>query len=178
MQYLPQKGASLPHRTSRGRRKDDVDPLIPRSTLYELFANAPAIIAVLRGPDHVFDLVNPAYQHLFPGRELVGRSIRDVLPEVEGQGFFELLDRVYETREEFTAREARVMLGDERFFNFIFHPVLSSKGKVDGIIVFAFDVTTEVRARHHSEEMFRLLVDSVTDYAIFILDPEGRVASW
>ena len=168
----------MANRTSRGRRRDDVDPLIPRSTLYELFTNAPAIIAVLRGPDHVFDLVNPAYQSLFPGRELVGRPIREALPEVDGQGFFELLDRVYATGELLTAREARVMLGDEKFFNFIYQPVLSAKGKVDGIIVFAFDVTTEVRARHESEEMFRLLVGSVTDYAIFMLDPDGRVATW
>jgi PAS domain S-box-containing protein len=178
MQYLRPKGASLTKRTSRGRRKDDVDPLIPRSTLYELFTNAPAIIAVLRGPDHVFDLVNPAYQSIFPGRELVGRPIREALPEVEGQGFFEILDRVYATGEIFTAREARVALGDEKFFNFVYQPVLSAKGKVDGIIVFAFDVTTEVSARHQSEEMFRLLVDSVTDYAIFMLDPDGRVATW
>jgi PAS domain S-box-containing protein len=34
------------------------------------------------------------------------------------------------------------------------------------------------RALERSEERFRLLVESVVDYAIFMLDPDGRVASW
>jgi PAS domain-containing protein len=34
------------------------------------------------------------------------------------------------------------------------------------------------QTRLHSPEVFRLLVDSVADYAIFLLDPEGTVASW
>lgn len=35
-----------------------------------------------------------------------------------------------------------------------------------------------VERLHHSEERFRLLVESVQDYALFMLDPAGRVASW
>ena len=31
---------------------------------------------------------------------------------------------------------------------------------------------------HRSEEQFRLLVQGVTDYAIYLLDPEGRVTNW
>jgi PAS domain S-box-containing protein len=174
----PTEEYSLPKRTSPGRRKDDVDPLIPRSTLYALFMQAPAIICVLRGPKHVFDLVNPGYQQLFPGRRLVGKTIREALPEIENQGFFELLDRVYATGEAYTATEARVTLDRERFFNFIYQPMLSHEGTTDGIIVFAYEVTTEVQARRESEEMLHLLVDSVRDYAIFMLDPQGRVATW
>jgi len=139
---------------------------------------APAIICVLRGPEHVFDLVNPGYQHLFSGRELLGKPIRQALPDLEDQRFFELLDRVYATGEAYTAREARVMLDREMFFNFIYQPIVSETEKVEGIIVFAFDVTAEVGARHESEEMFRLLVGSVRDYAIFMIDPQGRVATW
>ena len=168
----------MPKRTSRGRRQDDVKPLIPRSAVYELFMQAPAIICVLRGPEHVFDLVNPAYQQLFPGRELVGKPIRRALPDLEDPRIFELLDRVYATGKAYTAREARVMLDREMFFNFIYQPMFSEKDKVEGIIVFAFDVTAEVGARQESEEMFRLLVDSVRDYAIFMIDPQGRVATW
>lgn len=29
-----------------------------------------------------------------------------------------------------------------------------------------------------SERNFRLLVENITDYAIFMLDPEGRVTNW
>src|ERR1700739_867940 len=36
----------------------------------------------------------------------------------------------------------------------------------------------ESQTRLHSPEVFRLLVDTVADYAIFLLDPEGTVSSW
>ena len=145
---------------------------------------APAIICVLRGPDHVFELVNPAYQKLFEGRELLGKPIREALPEIAGQGFLELLDDVYATGKPHVAREARAALNREAFFNFIYQPMFEDD-RVSGIIVFAFEVTAEVRARtegekrlRESEAMLTLLVDSVQDYAIFMLDPDGRVATW
>jgi len=163
----------------------ELDSRIPRSTLYALFMQAPAIICVLRGPEHIFELVNPGYQQLFKGRRLLGLTVREALSEFEGQGYFEILDRVYETDEPYSAREARVILERERFFDFIYQPMHSENRKVEGIVVFAFDVTAEVRARHQSEEQLRqteetfgLLVESLQDYAIFRLDPEGRVASW
>jgi PAS domain S-box-containing protein len=39
-------------------------------------------------------------------------------------------------------------------------------------------VATPGTPLHQPDEAFRLLVESVTDYAIFMLDPEGRVVSW
>ncbi|MFY9530806.1 MAG: PAS domain S-box protein, partial [Candidatus Acidiferrales bacterium] len=39
----------------------------------------------------------------------------------------------------------------------------------------AFEAEMELR---QSEERFRLLTDAVQDYAIFMLDPEGRISSW
>lgn len=51
-------------------------------------------MAVLRGPEHVFELVNASYMQLVGHRPIVGKRARDALPEVVGQGFFELLDRV------------------------------------------------------------------------------------
>src|SRR5438128_3954191 len=125
----------------------------PRPALHALFMQAPVIICVLRGSDHVFELVNPGYQRLFKGRQLLGRPIREALPEIEGQEFSDLLDRVYASGEPYVARESRVMLDHEAFFNFIYQPIFSESEVVEGIIVFAFDVTAEVRARHESEEM-------------------------
>ena len=39
-------------------------------------------------------------------------------------------------------------------------------------------VTRDVTERHEADERFRLLVESVRDYAIFMLDPDGTVVSW
>src|SRR5688500_2139295 len=78
---------------------------LPYSALSSLFMRAPAFISVVRGSEHVFDLVNPHYQHLFPNRDLLGRPIREALPELEGQGFYERLDQVLATGEAFVGKE-------------------------------------------------------------------------
>jgi len=65
----------------------------------------PAQVATNRGPDYVFELVNPRYQAPFPDRALVGRPVREALPELAGQQFFELLDQVYQTGEPFYGQE-------------------------------------------------------------------------
>jgi PAS domain S-box-containing protein len=130
--------------------------------------------------------VNPGYQELFKGRKLLGLPLLEALPEIEGQGFSELLDKVYASGESHVGRDARVMLDQkETFINFIYQPMHASDGQVEGVIVFGFEVTAQVNALRNgrerlreSEEMFRLLVETVEDYAIYMLDPDGRVASW
>jgi PAS domain S-box-containing protein len=160
--------------------------------------NAPAAVCILRGADHVFEFVNPFYQRLFPGRELVGKPIRAALAELHGQGFYELLDQVFTTGEPYVGNEMRALLDragtgelEECFFDFIYDPMFEST-RVAGITVFAFDVTEHVLARRRAEqhaqaaeervrrsdEMFRLLVEHVKDYAIFMLDVDGRVVTW
>src|SRR5262249_28887380 len=62
--------------------------------LAQLFMHAPVAVAVLTGPDFVFELTNPRYLELIGGRTVVGMPIRDALPELEGQGIFEILARV------------------------------------------------------------------------------------
>src|SRR5207253_10345382 len=122
-----------------------------RSALNDLFMQAPAAICMLRGPQHVFELVNPAYQKLFKGRQLLGRPIREALPDFADH--FEHLDRVYETGEPYVARETGVMLDREAFFNFIYQPMYSGSGRVEGITVFGFDVTAEQRSLLAAQEM-------------------------
>ena len=129
---------------------------MPRSALYSLFTQAPALICVLRGSDLVFDLVNPLYQSLFPKRELLGRPIREALPELEGQGLFELLERVYATGEPFTDKEVPLSLDrddtgvlQEGFFNLTVQRMPLGDG-TDGMIVFGFEVTDHVLARREA----------------------------
>jgi signal transduction histidine kinase/CheY-like chemotaxis protein len=135
-----------------------------RARLRELFAQAPAAIAVFRGPDHVYELTNPPYLRFIGGRAVIGRTIREALPELEGQGVFELLDEVYRTGEPKAMKELGVMLdtdGDgvpeEIFFNFVYQPIRNDGegGGTSGIFVQAVDVTEQVRARRAAESMQR-----------------------
>jgi PAS domain S-box-containing protein len=118
-----------------------------------LFEQAPGFIAILRGPEHVFEFVNAAYTRLAGDRDFIGRPVREVLPEVEGQGFFELLDTVYTTGERFIARQTPLQLRpsadgrpEERFLDFIYEPVTNEFGEITGIFVEGHDVTEQVRA--------------------------------
>ncbi|TDN36330.1 PAS domain S-box protein [Hymenobacter sp. UV11] len=65
-----------------------------RITYQKLFAEVPALIAILRGPDHQYEFVNPAYQRLLPHRELLGRTVAAALPEIVAQGLLAVLDGV------------------------------------------------------------------------------------
>ena len=82
--------------------------------LRDLFQQAPGFMAILRGPDHTFELINDAYLQLVGHRrDLIGKPVREALPEVNGQGFFELLDRVYTSGEPYVGRGAPIMLQRE-----------------------------------------------------------------
>ena len=133
--------------------------------LQQLFQKAPGIIAVLRGPSHIFDIANDAYQLLVGKRDIQGKSIREALPELAGQGFFELLDEVYATGRPYFGNEVAVMLQrkinsalEQRFVNFIYQPTFDHRGNVTGIFVEGSDVTKSVkvlRALQASENELR-----------------------
>jgi signal transduction histidine kinase len=129
-----------------------------RDELKGLFMGAPVFISLLRGPEHVFELANDAYVRLVR-REVTGKTVREALPEVQGQGFLELLDRVYATGEPYSGKEAPVHLlgpdGNEReaFVTFTYQPFRNFEGRIDGIAVFGFDVTETVLARRRTEAL-------------------------
>lgn len=135
------------------------------SRLQQLFQQAPGIIAVLRGPNHIFDIANEAYLLLVGHRDVLGKPVREALPEVSGQGFFELLDQVYATGKPYFGREVPVMLRrqasgvlEERFVNFIYQPTFDHRGNITGIFVEGSDVTESVkvhRALQASENELR-----------------------
>lgn len=142
-----------------------------RTALRELFYNTPAIIAILRGSDHVFEFTNPGYQRLYGYRPLDGLPIRKALPEIEGQGFFELLDDVYQNGKTFIGKEMQAMVDsnnngllEELYFNLIYHPIFDKKNKSVGITVFAFEITEQVKARKKVEELNKELKESESNY--------------
>ena len=119
-----------------------------------LFEKAPGFIAVLRGPDHVFEFANRSYTRLVGSRELLGRPVRAAFPELEDQGWFQVLDRVFATGERFEATHVPVRFErpgddqvDQRFLDFIYEPILDEAGQVTGIFVEGHDVSQAHRAQ-------------------------------
>jgi PAS domain S-box-containing protein len=134
---------------------------LERSRLSILFEQAPAFIALLRGPDHVVELTNARYDQLTAHRATVGRPIRESLPELATQGFVDLLDRVYETGEAYVGQGSRLLLRhdaaepEERYLNFVYQPFIGPDGTVSGIFVHGVDVSDLVRARQEAEALNR-----------------------
>lgn len=123
-----------------------------KANLAAMVEKAPAFICVLRGPDHVFELANDNYYRLVGWRKLIGLSVRDALPEIEGQGFFEMIDGVYATGEPVIGTEVPVMVAREggvqlRFLNFVYQALRGPDGNISSIFVHGVDVTEAVNAR-------------------------------
>ncbi len=116
--------------------------------LADLFEQAPAFFAVLRGPEHVFEMMNGAYLQLIGHRSLLGKSVREALPEIEGQGFIKLLDGVYLTGKPYAGRGIPAQLArtpdhplELRHLDFVYQPKREPDGSVSGVIVLGVDVT-------------------------------------
>ncbi|WP_332801987.1 PAS domain S-box protein [Sphingomonas sp. RT2P30] len=124
-----------------------------RDRLRTLFERAPGFMCVMRGPTHVFEFMNQAYLQLIGHRNVVGQPVREALPEVNGQGFFELLEQVYVSGEPFVGANMPVDLQrapgsplEQRFLNLVYQPIVGADGTVTGIFAEGHDVTDRVRS--------------------------------
>ncbi|ANF24268.1 PAS domain-containing protein [Stutzerimonas stutzeri] len=148
--------------------------------LRRLFAQAPGFVCFLRGPEHVFELVNEAYQQLTGHRQLLGKPVRDGLPELEGQGFITLLDEVYRTGEPYTDKGMRALLHrrpgaepEELYVDLVFQPIIERDGRTSGIFVLGSDVTEQHRSQQELREYREHLEELVRERSRELLDSES-----
>jgi PAS domain S-box-containing protein len=132
-----------------------------RRRLGTLLQRAPAFMAVVRGPRHVFELVNDAYRDLVGPRDLLERPVAEALPEAEGQGLIALADQVLETGEPFTATHLPVVVRrgpggapETRFVNLVYQALVEADGTRSGVFVHGVDVTDEALAQRRLRAQF------------------------
>lgn len=173
-----------------------------RERLYTLFTQIPAAICVLRGPNLIFELANQSYHQLVGAeRPLEGRPVLEALPEVPPE-LHAILIQVYTTGQRFIGEEYPVNLDWDynghpyvKFLNFIYAPLRDRSAAVDGILVFAYDVTDQVVGRQRlallSEAsatltslldyettlraVSRLAVPTLADFCFFDVVREGTI---
>lgn len=126
--------------------------------LREVFAQAPAFMAVLRGEEFVFEYVNEAYYQLVGHRPLVGRPVWEALPDIRGQGFERLLERVLRQGEPYIGTEVAVQIRrtpdsepEQRFVDLVYYPITEADGTRAGIVAHGSDVTDHVLARREAQ---------------------------
>ncbi|MDP9043336.1 MAG: PAS domain-containing protein [Pseudomonadota bacterium] len=139
-----------------------------RNRLAQLFEQAPTYMALVEGPDHICRLVNPSYQRLVGQRAVVGRPIREALPELVEQGHVALLDTVLRTGETITVPQSKFNLAPgnasgERHVDFVLQPILDGQGRVTGVFIIGADITERRLAEQAlllSEEQLRLATEA------------------
>jgi PAS domain S-box-containing protein len=152
--------------------------------LSDIFRQAPAFMCTLRGPDHMFEMVNERYRQLVGNRDLIGQTVRQALPELDSQGFLEVLDSVYRGGEPAFGHDVAVMLQresgmplEERFLDLVYTPLRDAEGQVTGLLVHGVDQTHRKAAEvalHASRERFEKIVSQAAT-GVVEMDIGGRI---
>jgi PAS domain S-box-containing protein len=155
-----------------------------RDRLKRFFMQVPTGICVLDGPDMVFELVNPSYQQLFPGRHLLDKPLIEALPELASTPILDILKSVYYTGNTFEGKELLVPLArtvngpiEDRYFTFIYQARHDADGVIDGILVFVFELTETVLTRQkekENEQRFRFLLNAMPQQ-VWTARPDGSL---
>lgn len=123
-----------------------------------LLSRLPALICTFYGPKFIFKLVNPQYQRLFPGRDLKGKPLLEALPELKDQPLLKIINDVYQTGQTFSGTEMPFQFDrngngqlETGYFNITYQALRDTRGKINGILVFAFEVTQQVLAIKQAE---------------------------
>jgi PAS domain S-box-containing protein len=161
-----------------------------RDRLRSYFMQAATGICVLYGPDLIYELVNPAYQGILPGRSLLGRPIFEALPELKGTGIQTAMLNVYRTGEPYEMTNLLIPVAEyeggptlDRYFTFSFQPLRNETNDIVGIVNFAFEVTAMMRAqqgldkaREESDQLKRVYetITSGTPDLMYVWDLDYR----
>ena len=149
---------------------------------WRLFDHSPSFVSVQTGSDHVYEFANEAFRRLVGRRDLSGLAMREALPEVEGQAFYERLNAAYATGQRFVGNAVLVSLRrtpdgalEERLIDVVCEPLIDSAGRVTGVFTQGHDVTDLARAEAtKSDERFRVFAQCMPTH-VWSSRPDGFV---
>ena len=112
-----------------------------------VFEQAPAAISTSAGPEHRVTSANAQYRLLVGKRDLVGRTMREIFPELTGQGFIEMMDAVYASGEPYVGRRVPVEWDRDQtgamvrgVFDFVYQPLRDANDRVTGLLTLAVEI--------------------------------------
>ncbi len=150
--------------------------------LAQMFEQGPSFLAMLSGPEHQIEFANTSYRKLVGGRDVVGKTVAEALPEVAGQGYIALLDQVYRSGTAFSSTGASYTVqatpdgpAEERFVDFVYQPIRDAAGAVTGIFVDGVDVTDRMEGELALREANAMLEARVLERTAELQAKEARL---
>ncbi|WP_071190047.1 PAS domain S-box protein [Trichormus sp. NMC-1] len=133
----------------------------------------------------VYTYVSPKVRDIlgYETQEILGKTPFELMPPAEAERVMQILAPIAAERQSFKCLENTNCHQDGHLVVLETNgvPIFDVEGRFRGFRGIDRDITDRKRTQeelHKSEERFRLLVEGVKDYAIYMLDPEGRVMSW
>lgn len=146
--------------------------------LVDLLMQAPGIVAVFRGKDHICEFINDNLVQLMGGRNVIGMDIYTAFPGAEST--LKYVKRVYETGKMQQDREYPIKIDWEQngnlreyYYNYIFQPIRDEDDEVSGVMTYGFDVTEDILVRRRYE----LLLSSMSE-AVVVTDSAFIITHW
>ncbi|RYF75335.1 MAG: PAS domain S-box protein, partial [Cytophagaceae bacterium] len=140
------------------RRKIAKELEASEAKLRSLIASAPAGMGLFVGRDLVVEMPNQVFIDIVgKGPDIVGKPLRDVMPELDSQPFLQILDEVYTSGKMYQSFGAQVNIVQRgvmthNFYNITYSPLLDANGEVYAILDIAIDVTEQIKAQKKLEE--------------------------
>ncbi|MEY4509717.1 MAG: hypothetical protein RLZZ450_1839 [Pseudomonadota bacterium] len=136
-----------------------------RARLYEIFTQAPVAVAVMIGPQLTFEVANHAYCEMVSRSEVIGKTFREVYPELSEHEIASTVEQVYRTGEPYRVAELNIPLLrrgvlKDAFFSLAIQPLRGSAGLPDGLVVVANEITEQVLARRRVDMLRKTAEDA------------------
>jgi PAS domain S-box-containing protein len=153
------------------------------SRLRYMLADAPVAIAVLTGNDLVVESANKKILEAWGKTDaIIGKPLKEALPELVGQDFFNILNEVFISGNPYHGNEVKALLEqkgkiEEVYANFVYHPIKNEYGATTSIMIVANIVTEQVKANmavEASEKRFRFMLNTLPQQ-VWTATPEGKL---
>lgn len=140
------------------------------------FDEAPIAFGILRNRNLRIEVANRLILQVWGRTDaVIGQDLGVAIPELEGQPYLKILDNIFLTGERFIGKELKVSLERDGItgaahFNFIYEPIKSKNGKVQGIMILANEVTELVNSRDEYRSWFDNSFGKVKVIMHFLID--------
>ena len=129
----------------------------------QALTNAPLGVCMFHGPEQHYTFTNPIYDQVGGRSDMVGHTVRELFPEIAGQGIYELLDGVYSTGEPFTARDMLIRFDrqgqghvEDLYFDLTYLPVRAADDSIAGVVAYVLDTSDRLALEQERTRVLEL----------------------